>query len=129
MKTNLIKLLSFVLLIQLANNLKAQETKLNFLKVPSLTVNYSNLKLVDSHYENDGMIGELYEDGAKNQLFIVKEILKTNTIEWQGTKDIQYDPDGNITRVRCSGTPTNCKGRLVTDDNGNIISGQITIIH
>lgn len=103
-----------------------------FVNAPNLKVNYLNLALVNPNYVENGIKGELYIDKANNQLFIVKEIIK-DKIKWNGTHHITYtyNEDGsvNYSKITCEGTPSDCKGEVITNDNGDIIGGKITIIH
>lgn len=129
MKTKLFLLGAFILAFYM--NLYSQNVNSisKGVIVPNLTVNYLKLKLVDSNYVENGIKGELWVDIANNQLFVVKEITKDNVISWKGTAHIEYDSNENYYSITCSGSPKNCKGEIITDNNGSIIGGKIIVMH
>ncbi|NSW46359.1 MAG: hypothetical protein HPY79_11150 [Bacteroidales bacterium] len=133
MKTNFFLIGIFILASNV--NLFSQKpiNNSNIVNVSKLTINYSNLRLVNANYVEDGKKGELYIDKANNQLFIVKEIEKNQIITWKGTKriDYTYNSDGTVDydKITCEGIPKDCKGEIIKNDNGDIIGGKITIYH
>ncbi|MCX7863185.1 MAG: hypothetical protein N2449_09360 [Bacteroidales bacterium] len=129
MKTLVIILMCTLTIAAFSQN----EKQVNFVRTPSLTIHYKDLKIIDENYNKNGEHGVLYKDLGNNELFLVTSVDKSKTITFHGTATHNWGTDINgqpvLQSITCAGIPKNCKSEIIIDDKGNIIGGKITVYH